>query len=193
MFPDIKFPQTKVDWLIADFAKKDKPSIADFMRLRTIGGLYDRLDNYRAQANHMTEQALKAEKHVPRRLASNMARGGDPRPSSRCDAHAMISGAHSDSVVLRAVMAWLKMRIDDPHNGCWLPRDWADRAFMPNYLRNAVPHRRIHTQSYYDWLSSRIAPQLMRTPEQLINALRLARVMLQSGNVPPNVMPKTGR
>ncbi len=193
MFPDIKFPQTKVDWLIADFAKKDKPSIADFMRLRTIGGLYDRLDHYRAKANHMTDEQLQAEKHKPARLARNMTRAGDPRPSSRCDCHAIISGGHPDAILMRGVMAWLLMRIDDPFNGCWLPRDWDDRKFMPNYLRNGVPHRRIHHGEYYRWLRGRIVPEIIKSPEQLVNALRLIRVMLQNGCVPPQVMPQTGK
>lgn len=192
MFPDIKFPQTKVDWLIADFAKKDKPSIADFMRLRTIGGLFDSLDRYRTQANQMTGNELKAEQHSSRRLASNMTRGGDPRPSSRCAAHAMISGGHKDAIVMRGVMAWLSMRIDDPHNGCWLPHDWQDRMFMPNHLRNAIPHTRIHHGEYYRWLAGRINFVRIKTSAQLIDALRLVRIMLQSGNVPPEVMPKTG-
>lgn len=193
MFPDIKFPQTKVDWLIADFAKKDKPSIADFMRLRTIGGLFDSLDNYRVKAKHMTPEQLESEQHKSNRLGRYMTRAGDPRPSSRCDAHAMISGGHRQSVVMRGIIAWLKMRIDDPHNGCWLPRDWEDRKFMPNYLRNAVPHKRIHTDLYYKWINGRIAPHTIKTPDQLINALRLIRAMLQSGNVPPGVISGTGK
>ena len=90
-------------------------------------------------------------------------------------------------------MAWLKVRIDDPVNGCWLPRDWGDRAYMPNYLRNAVPHKRIHHRGYYRWLASRINFSLIKDINQLNNALRMARTMLQSGAVPPDVMPKTGR
>lgn len=43
----------------------------------------------------------------------------------------------------------MSMRIDDPHNGCWLPNDWEGRPHMPNYLRKAVPHWRIHTDNYY--------------------------------------------
>ena len=193
MFPDIKFPQTKVDWLIADFAKKDKPSIADFMRLRTIGGLYDSLDNYRVQAKNMTVDQLESEQHKSNRLGRYMSRSGDPSPSPRCDAHAIISGGHPRAIVLRGVIAWLQMRIDDPHNGCWLPRDWADRMHMPNYLRNAVPHKRIHTSAYYEWLYHRIQPTAIQTTNQLVQMLRMARVMLQSGNVPQNVMPRTGR
>lgn len=193
MFPDIKPIRTRVDELIADFTKQDKPSVADFARLRTLGGLFDRLDRYRVDGENMSREELLAESHKSRRLSRHMTQAGDPRPSNHCDAHAIISGGHADAIVLRGILAWVKMRIDDPQNGCWLPRDWDDRTYMPNYLRKAVPHRRIHTNAYYQWLNSRIRPQMVRTPEQLIEALRLARVMLQSGAVPPNVMPATGR
>jgi len=193
MFPDIKPPMNKTDWLVYDFAKKDKPSIADFMRLRTIGGLYDRLDTYRHQTQRMSQVELEAEKHKSSRLGRFMTQAGDARPSSHCDAHAIISGGHPDAILMRGVLSWLGMRIDDPHNGCWLPRDWQDRKYMPNYLRNAVPHCRIHHGAYYAWLNSRIDFTLINTPSQLVNALRLVRVMLQSGNVPPAVMPRTGR
>ncbi len=193
MFPDIKPPQSPVERLLADFAQKDKPTIADFMVLENMGKIYDRLDRYRAEAKNMTRLELESETHSSRRLGRNLRRAGDFCPSPQCDAHAIISGGHRYAIVVRGVMSWLKMRIDDPHNGCWLPRDWEDRNHMPNHLRNAVPHRRIHTENYYDWLRKRINPQMIRSPEQLINALRLIRVMLQTGNVPPNVMPKTGR
>ncbi|GAA6169885.1 AHH domain-containing protein [Sessilibacter corallicola] len=193
MYPDIKFPQTKVDWLIADFSKKNKPTIADFMRLRTIGGLYDSLDNYRTQSANMNAAQLEAEKHNSKRLGRYMTRAGDPKPSKYCDAHAIVSGGHPDAILMRGLMAWLKMRIDDPFNGCWLPRDWEDRSRMPNYLRKAVPHKRIHHNGYYRWLRRFIDFNRITTQDQLIRALRLVRVSLQSGNVPPNVMPRTGR
>ena len=185
--------QTKVDRLIAEFSLKDKPTTADFLALEKMGVMYDRLDRYRMAALHMTEEQLESEKHSPKRLASNMKRAGDPRPAKQCDAHAMVSGSHPSSLLARGVLAWLGMRIDDPHNGCWLPRDWPDRKHMPNHLRNAVPHKRIHTKAYYAWLSGYVRPGRIKNPEQLVNALRLVRTMLQSGNVPANVMPSTGR
>lgn len=193
MYPDIKLPQTKTDWLIYEFAKKDKPTIADFMRLRTIGGLYDSLDKYRLKASGMGDEILESEKHNSQRLRRYMTISGDPRPSSRCDAHAIISGGHKDALLMRGILAWLKLRVDDPHNGCWLPRDWEDRTYMPNYLRNAVPHRRIHHIEYYKWLNGRINYSTISTPDQLIESLRLIRVFLQSGAVPPEVMPRTGK
>ncbi|WP_430623871.1 AHH domain-containing protein [Marinimicrobium locisalis] len=118
---------------------------------------------------------------------------GDPRPSSRCDAHAIISGGHRRSIVPRGVLAWMKIRIDDPHNGCWLPRDWDDRLHVPRYLRQAIPHRRIHHQHYYEWLGARINPNIIQSSKQLIESLRGARRQLQDGTVPPAVIPRTGR
>jgi len=185
--------QTKADRLIAEFAQKDKPTTADFLALEKMGVMYDRLDRYRMEAMSMTEDQLKGENHKSRRLASNMKRAGDPRPAKQCDCHAIVSGGHRQAVLVRGVLAWLKMRIDDPHNGCWLPRDWDDRKHMPTYLRNAVPHWRIHHDEYYNWLAQMIRPSIIRTPSQLIQALRMVRSMLQSGNVPPNVLPQTGR
>ncbi|WP_444996776.1 hypothetical protein [Aliikangiella sp. IMCC44359] len=93
---------------------------------------------------------------------------------------------------MRLILALFKLRIDDPHNGCWLPRDWEYRIYMPNYLRKAVPHCRIHHKYYYRWLSRFINNTMIKTPDQLINALRLVRTSLQGGAVPPEVMPKTG-
>jgi hypothetical protein len=64
---------------------------------------------------------------------------------------------------------------------------------MPSHLRKAVPHRRIHTDNYYRWLSGRINLATVKTPDRLIFELRFARRCLEAGSVPPNVMPQTGR
>lgn len=64
---------------------------------------------------------------------------------------------------------------------------------MPNYLRKAVPHKRIHHTRYYQWMGIRINYMNVRSPEQLMFALRFIRTCLQSGAVPPEVVPQTGR
>lgn len=107
----------------------------------------DYLDRYRAKAHQMSDAELQNEKHNSRRLANHMRRAGEPRPSKCCACHHVISGGQKDAFLMRLVMVSMSMRIDDPHNGCWLPNDWEDRPHMPNYLRNAVPHRRIHTDN----------------------------------------------
>lgn len=193
MFPDIKSQPNRVERLLIEFAKKDKPSIADFAAVGALGVMYDKLDQYRIDADQMTTRELANEKHKSTRLAKHMCKSGDPKPSSHCDCHAIVSGGMKQAIQIRAILAWLKVRIDDPVNGCWLPRDWEDRAHMPNYLRKAVPHRRIHHKSYYAWLAGRINVTAIQNTDQLEEALRMARRMLQSGTVPPNVMPKTGR
>lgn len=193
MFPYIGPPRTHVEKILVQFSKIKKPTIADFMAFRTRAQVGDYLDKYRAKATTMTDAQLRAETHSSGRMARYMRRAGDPRPSSHCDAHAVISGNHRDALTLRLLMSWAGIRIDDPFNGCWLPRDWEDRRHMPNHLREAVPHQRIHHRQYYFWLRNRINPTAIRSPDQLINILRLIKVALQSGTVPPSVMPKTGR
>jgi len=137
----------------------------------------------------MTPEELEAEKHDSLRLSKHMAAGGDPRPHELCDAHAIISGAHRDAAELRAVLAWFQRRIDDPINGCWLPRNTAAISSMPDWLRKAVPHSRIHRKKYYGWLNDEvISMSLVRTEAQLVEALRFVEHRLQSGTYPPRIM-----
>lgn len=85
------------------------------------------LDKYREKAASLTNAQLQGEVHSSSRMARYMRRAGDPRPSKYCDAHAIISGNHFDAMTLRLLLAWAGIRIDDPFNGCWLPRDWEHR------------------------------------------------------------------
>ena len=122
-----------------------------------------------------------------------MSLAGDGRPSDKCDCHAIVSGGHQKAIAARAVMAWLKVRIDDAHNGAWLPRDWDDRRHMPRHLQNAVPHKRIHHDQYFNWLGNRINFVTIKSADQLIASMHFIRRSLQQGSVPPAVMPQTGR
>ncbi|GLS27397.1 hypothetical protein [Marinibactrum halimedae] len=97
MFPNIKPPFTHIERLLVEFSNIKKPTIADFMAFRVRAQVGDYLDKYRAKAKNMTPGELQNEVHSSSRLARYMARSGDPRPSSRCDAHAMISGSHADA------------------------------------------------------------------------------------------------
>ncbi|WP_444998452.1 AHH domain-containing protein [Aliikangiella sp. IMCC44359] len=192
MYPHIKPEHTHVEKLLTEFAKIEKPTTADFAALRVKGEIAEKLDDYRLQASGMSIKELQREKHNSSRLATHMKCAGDPRPSNRCDCHAIVSGARKEAMALRGILARFKIRIDDPHNGCWLPRDWEDRKHMPNYLRNGVPHKRIHHHEYYLWLNTRINLTNVRNANELIEQLRFARNSLQSGKVRPSVMPKTG-
>ncbi|WP_086930379.1 AHH domain-containing protein [Agarilytica rhodophyticola] len=135
----------------------------------------------------MDSDALLNERHYSSRMALQLKRAGFPRPSSHCDAHAIISGSHKLAAQMRAILAWLKMRIDDHHNGCWLPRNITDRVHMPAFLRDAVPHQNVHTKAYYQWLEHHINPIKITSLDALVKAFRKIRFSLQSGIVPKNI------
>lgn len=136
------------------------------------------------------QNALEKESHSSERMAQMMEASGDPRPAAAeyCHCHAIVSGAHNEAAVVRAVLAWALMRIDDPRNGCWLPRNTAARVHMPAWLRNAVPHSRIHRKTYYRWLGDLINPLMIKTSDDLVNTLKMVRMRLQSGSLPKHII-----
>src|SRR5690606_27218725 len=116
---------------------------------------------------------------------------GKPRLRN-CHAHAIVAGKHLNSAIIRALMARLMIRIDDPDNGCWLPENTAAKAHMPVRLRNAVPHSRIHRFNYYFWLNTLIDPAIISTEADLRRTLTMIATRLQAGSQPNYVMNKKG-
>ncbi len=180
----------KVERSIDIFAAKDKPTQSDLNMVKVTAQVESGIDAYRTAADKMSPDELEDETHQSKRLALFMANSCDPRPHPRCHAHAIISGAHKHAAELRAVMAWLRMRIDDPKNGCWLPENTAAKAHMPSHLANAVPHSRIHRYNYYFWLNRIINPNTTKTQTKLGDELRMIANRLQSGSQPTYVMNK---
>ena len=188
------YEKTRVDHAIESFAKLEKPSISDLNFVKVQGDVQCGLDQYRCGAARMSSSDLENEKHSSERMASLMASSDDPRPASpeHCHCHAMISGSHNEAATVRAVMAWCLMRIDDPRNGCWLPRNAKARPYMPVWLKNAVPHSRIHRNSYYRWLGDLINPMLIKNNDDLIRTLKMVRMRLQSGSIPKHILNEMG-
>lgn len=148
--PSKKFHEMdRVDRAITDFAAIENPTVSDLNRVRTVAQVEEELDQYRAKGMDMTRAELAQEAHNSARLRKHMTISGDPCPHELCDAHAIVSGAHRLAAPMRAVFAWFKRRIDDPINGCWLPRNTVAQSQMPGHLRRAVPHSRIHRKAYY--------------------------------------------
>jgi A nuclease family of the HNH/ENDO VII superfamily with conserved AHH len=172
------------------FATLEKPTIADLNLVKIQASIQDGIDRYRLGALGMSDEQLETERHSSKRMAAYMTASADPRPSRHCDCHAIVSGKHELAAPMRAIMAWCLMRIDDPRNGCWLPRDWSARLHMPAWLKSAVPHQGLHNVKYYDWLNSRINFRLIRGNNDLIAALKLIRTQLQGGALPSNAWPK---
>ena len=182
------YEMTRIDLAIITFAKIENPSVNDINTVKCLASVEEGIDVYRAGATELSQADLKSEEHNSALLAKYMASAGDPRPTSsdycHCHCHAMISGAHKRAAAQRAVMAWCMMRIDDPRNGCWLPRNTDSRKRMPDWLRNAIPHSRIHRKSYYFWLDQVININTIKNSEDLVNALRMVRTRLQRGALP---------
>ncbi len=183
----------RVELAIDDFAKLEKPTVKDLNKLGIIGQVQERVDTYRAAAMNMTLDELENEKHNPDKLAQFMEGLGDPRPHPLCDAHAIISGGHASAVKLRGVLAWFQRRIDDPINGCWLPRNTDAKKHMPHWLKDAVPHSRIHRKHYYEWLESFINLIDIKNDAMLVQALKMTERKLQTSTFPPRVMLPAGK
>jgi len=182
----------KTERIIDQFALLKKPTQADLNRVKVEAQVQFGIEKYRAGAADMEETELIAEKHDSARLSRHMEEACDPRPNNYCHAHAIVAGKHPEAVKLRAVLAWQKMRIDDAHNGCWLPRNTAAKAHMPARLRNAVPHSRIHRFNYYFWLNTRITLASTPTFDALVHVLGLIEGALQNSAFPSYVMKRKG-
>lgn len=132
------------------FASKSNISRADYMALGSIEQVEETLDIYRQEAGLMSRRELRNEEHDSKVLGNFMRLNGKPYPGGNCDAHAIVSGSHPRATQMRAILARVKIRIDDIRNGTWLPRRTADTPH-PN-MPLAVPHSRIHRNGYYMWL-----------------------------------------
>lgn len=145
---------------------------------------------YRMAAEKMKLMEVRKEEHNSKKLAEKMEIMGDPRPHELCDAHAIISGAHVKAAALRLILAKYKRRIDDPLNGCWLPKNTKAKAYMPERLKNAMPHSRVHRYQYYLWLNSIFRPSNIKGQKNLDQLLVEVSFKLQTGSFPPEVMLK---
>lgn len=186
------YQKNRVDLAVDGFAKLEKPTIADLNKVGVIGQVQAGIDAYRTHAKNMQLAELENEKHNSSRLASHMSSTGDPRPHSLCDAHAIISGNHAHAARLRAVLAWFQIRIDDPHNGCWLPRNSAAKKHMPERLQNAVAHSRIHRKKYYEWLDTLVSLESIYDENMLIQKLTMIELKLQTSTFPARIMLPNG-
>lgn len=142
---------------------------------------------YKLDALSMGTNELKCEKHRSERLGRFMEQEGIKKPAPGFEAHAIVSGKDQRANVLRLQMALRKIRIDDTDNGCWLPKSTAEAVGSP--YPKAIPHRRIHNQRYYSWLTNlemRVSSAM--TPLEFKRRLRLVRTKLQHGLVTPLVL-----
>ncbi|WP_444919994.1 AHH domain-containing protein [Microbulbifer sp. CnH-101-G] len=137
------------------FVSKENLSKADYLALKVVDQVEATLDKYRQESVTMSRKEVRNEEHDSSRLGRFMEKNGKPHPGGNCDAHAIVSGGHSMATPLRAILARVKIRIDDIRNGTWLPSRTADTPHPK--MPAAIPHSRIHRVGYYKWLELEFA------------------------------------
>lgn len=179
---------------VLDKAKSESMSDKDFatfnrvekrVAARSRAKLSVFMAQFRGDASNMTYEALLQEKHSSKILGKHLRADGHPRPAAKWEAHHIVSGEHPDALLSRTVLAddEIKIRIDDPDNGCWMPKTKADAR--PTIYPNAIGHNRIHRDLYYHWLDNSLA--LMATEGQVRAFLNTVRAQLLHGNIRPEM------
>lgn len=188
------YMQSALDRAIEQYGNNPNPSQESFLSaelnyIATLADVQAGLELYREQAKGMTMEELRAEGHLSNRLGEHLRAAGKPKPDDRVDAHAIVAGAHKDAAMLRAVMARLKIRVDDPDNGCWLPRRSRD---CPHWaFPKAVPHSRIHRSNYFLWIRNILLT--MNDASRFRVRLNNIGQQLQEGTLPKEVMLPKGQ
>ena len=104
------------------------------------------LATYQAESKGMSKQQFLREEHDAKRLSRHIKATGISRPPNVA-AHAIVSGSHPEAKAARRILAKFKIRIDDPDNGVYLPRD---SRFIPHEkMPDAANHAKLHTSEYY--------------------------------------------
>lgn len=140
---------------------------------------------FRTKAKTMSSAELLNEKHSSTRLGYLLRAAGHPRPAAKWEAHHIISGKHSEAFQARLILAFeeIAIRIDDPDNGCWMPKTKADAR--SSIYPNAIGHNRIHRQVYYDWIFRKISG--MESEGEVRAFLNTVRAQLLHGNIRPEM------
>jgi len=182
----------RVERKIFNKSTQDKLTEFDLVDLDIVAQIETKLDEYRYSAVGMSKREIRIEAHQSKRLGEHLAILGDEKPHPACHAHAIVSGAHKRAARLRGILAFHKIRIDDPFNGCWLPENTNAKSLMPPRLKKAVPHSRIHRFNYYFWLRQEINTKKTKSPDDVKYALKTIGHQLQASTQPPYVMIKKG-
>lgn len=186
------YEQSPVDLVIADVIKNTEGQLvaSQVNRVKTIASVQAGIDKYRQQAKNMTEEQLENEKHCSTRLGTFLDALIMRRPPN-CHAHAIVAGNHPLAAGMRLLLAFHGMRIDDVHNGCWLPENTA--ATPHPAFPKAPPHSRIHRLNYYLWLQGLLNENKIKDYKTLVIALKLITRHLHEHTFPPTMMLKKGQ
>ncbi|MFK5948916.1 MAG: AHH domain-containing protein [Methylococcales bacterium] len=186
------YEMSPTERVIKDVVKNSKGEFipSQINRVKVVASIQVGIDKYRQGISRMSKRQLETETHDSGRLGEFLDATVMRRPP-RCHAHAIVSGAHEDAAELRTLLAIRKLRIDDPHNGCWLPENTA--ATPHPSFPHAIPHSRIHRYNYYFWLRARLNMVTIKDIGTLQSSLRRIAQHLHENTVPSYVMKPKGQ
>lgn len=156
------------------------------LRIKTLAQIQQRLSEYRKQADVMTRKEFRDEKHHPaRKLASNLRAAGRPRPSKNHVAHHIIMGKGRTQGMAdaRLLMFLYRIRINDPDNGTWMPRDIKDKGHWS--MPHCPAHSEIHGHNYETWVFA--LTQAAMNEKTFKATLTRIRNLLRDGRQPKEV------
>ncbi|MCG7545724.1 AHH domain-containing protein [Pseudoalteromonas sp. MM17-2] len=132
---------------------------------------------YASQARTMTKDMLLTEKHRPNRMTRYMAATGSGKKPPNTATHAIVSGTHELASAARKILAKFKIRIDDPANGVYLPKN--DNYIPHPQMPDASNHAKIHTVQYYLNITNQLS--LANTRDECVQILHAIAKALQEG------------
>lgn len=156
------------------------------LRISTLAQIQQRLEDYRKQAETMTRKELRDEKHHPaRKLSNNLRAAGRPRPSKNHVAHHIVMGKGRTQGMAdaRLLMYLYKIRINDPDNGSWMPRDIKDKGHWS--MPNCPAHAEIHGHNYETWVFA--LTQTAMNEKTFRATLTRIRNLLRDGRQPKQI------
>lgn len=177
-----------IEATINEEKEKQKVKLSEAEVIALAGKLYNQLmmrgtiqalsalSAYYADAEKMGREELLNEEHDPSRLARHKRATGIKRPPNTA-AHAIVSGAHPEAEAARKILAKYKIRVNDPDNGVFLPRD--SRYIPHQEMPDAVNHAGVHTKEYYVNVTTIL--RQTKSAHECRLALRLISRELQQG------------
>jgi hypothetical protein len=155
--------------------------------IENLAQITQRLEEYQGFVESPQYNLLNEDEHQSQRLGENMRALGRFKPTERYDAHAIVSGTHVRAALARIKLAQVRIGLDEPDNGVWLPRSGKD-AYKSNCWATpgAVPHSRTHRKTYYAWVARELTP--LATNHQVKERLRLIGHRLETGEIPADIL-----
>lgn len=114
-------------------------------------------------------------------LRKNMVGAGQSTPTFPNEAHHLVASndPHPDWDAARKNMATHGVGINDPENGMFLASRTKHKP-QSGPMKDAIPHSRIHTDAYRDWLASRIAKA--GSADEIRGILKEAKSIIRRGD-----------